>query len=250
MQYRVAICDDMVFYIDEIKEYIEKYARENEKQIDIKVYLNGTDLLAEAINRKYDLIFLDIDMPSLNGIDTAKRLREFDEDVIIIFITSHDSYSYPASQVEAMGYIVKPINQEKLYRIVKKAFILIEGIQTEKQSEKRFIEVNVDYEKTALDIIKIVCMEKYRNQLIIHMDNGEKYICYETLKNMVTRVPRTIFCQVSSSLIVNLLYVKDVKAYMITLAIKNELKEYSITRANFIMVRNNYLTFLKRKKRK
>lgn len=245
MQFRVAVCDDMEVFVDEIKGYIEKYAKEYKKEIEVVTYFDGCEFIDEAEKKKFDLVFLDVDMPIMNGIETANWIRQFDKDLVIIFITSHDNFSLEATKVEAMGYMVKPIIEEVFYRLVNKAFILIQGIQEERQKELRFFEVKVDYEKQVLDVAHIACMEKSRNQLIIFMDDGKEYICYETIKNVITRLPRILFYQVSSSLIVNMMMVRGVKSNIITINIHGTEREFSISRGNAVKIRNSYLNFSK-----
>lgn len=248
MQYRAAICDDIKYYVEEIKEYVEEFVGLEKKKIEITTYSDGADLMMDAKKCKYDIIFLDVDMPVLNGIETAKLIREFDTDAVLIFITSHESFSLQATQVEAMGYIVKPIDKDKLFRILKKALILIQGIQSEKQLEKQFMEIIVDYEKVPLNLMEIVFMQKIRNQMQVHMKSGKDYYFYSTVKNVMTMLPRNRFCRVSSSMIVNMGFVKELKAYKLSVRTEKECKEYPISRVFYKQLKQDYLLFQKNRR--
>lgn len=246
MEFRTAICDDIKYYVEEIKEYLKEYGSIEKKKIEITTYSDGAELMKDAEKFKYDIIFLDVDMPILNGIETAKLIREFDTDAVLIFITNHESFSLQATQVEAMGYIVKPINKEKLFRIIKKAMILIHGFQLEKQKEKQFIEVSVDYERMSLCIRDIIFLQKLRNQMLVHMKNGKEYYFYDTVRNLMTILPRNRFCKVSSSLIVNMGYVKDIKAYNLTIRTLKDIKDFPISRMCYKQLKQEYLNYHKK----
>ncbi len=111
---KVAICEDNEQDLILFKELCEQYSYENKKQIDIISFASGEDLLKEYCPHKYDVIFLDIYMKDLTGVDTAKKIRQIDEDIKIIFTTTSDEYYGDGFAVEATHYLIKPLNEEKV----------------------------------------------------------------------------------------------------------------------------------------
>ena len=107
----IAVCDDEQIYIDRIVKYIEVYSEEYEIDINIKTYNAGRELLddVEKDISKFDIIFLDVEMPDIDGVDTARGIRKISDDVIICFITSFERYAIAAYGVEALAYVVKPV---------------------------------------------------------------------------------------------------------------------------------------------
>ncbi len=118
----IAICDDEEAIREQIKELIEK----EKPGVCPGIYETGDGLLAAG--GQFDLVFLDIQMDGTNGIETAKILRERDEDTILIFITGIREYVFEAFDVAAFHYLLKPIEEDKFHEVFGRA---------EKELEKR-----------------------------------------------------------------------------------------------------------------
>ena len=101
---RIAICDDEKIFRDQIKKYILEVSSDS----SIDEYTCGDDLAGSESN--YDIIFLDIEMPGISGIETAEKLRENGSDADIIFLTSHVEFVYEAFKVRAFRFLQKPID--------------------------------------------------------------------------------------------------------------------------------------------
>lgn len=117
---RIAICDDNKVYIDEVKTQIEKWLSLTAISSQILTFNNGGDLITENRHKPIDIIFLDIVMPLLNGIDTAKEIRKFDEKTKIIFLTSAEEFAVASYKVEASDYLLKPVNYNELSKALNK----------------------------------------------------------------------------------------------------------------------------------
>ena len=120
---KIAICDDESTFLDNIEMFVKKYEKERGTQIFLKKYLSGLDL-EDSLNLKFDIVFLDINMPGINGMELAKGIRKKDEHTIIMFLTSLKEYVFEGYQVEASGYLTKPISYKRfsseLDRVAKK----------------------------------------------------------------------------------------------------------------------------------
>ena len=104
----IAICDDDLITLHNTKDLIEEYKI---KEFNIKTYSSGEELLKSK--REFDIIFLDIDMGGINGIETAKRIRVYDKQVKIIYVTNYTDYTSMAFSVHAFGYLVKPLRLKR-----------------------------------------------------------------------------------------------------------------------------------------
>ena len=109
MAIQIAIVEDDKLASDTIKEYILRYGKENSLQFGISQYSDAVGLL-DQYSAEYDIIFMDIQMPYMNGMDAAHRLRTLDQKVILIFTTSLAQYAIEGYSVDAMAYLLKPIN--------------------------------------------------------------------------------------------------------------------------------------------
>ena len=107
MGLNIAICDDEKIIREQIKELAEKEM----PGVCAGLYETGDALLAAG--KQFDIVFLDIQMEGTDGIETAKRLRQRDEDTILIFITGIREYVFEAFDVAAFHYLLKPIEEDK-----------------------------------------------------------------------------------------------------------------------------------------
>ena len=111
--YNIAICDDEQDFADEMKQYIQRYQEESGEEIRVMVFRNGLELI-ENYDPSTDLIFLDIQMDQMDGLETAKRIREKDEEAGIIFLTSLKQYALEGYQYQAVNYLIKPMKYIRL----------------------------------------------------------------------------------------------------------------------------------------
>ncbi len=115
---RIAVCDDEERCQSDTKRMIESWSAAASSQTQIDCYDNGDSLLRESDAARYDIIFLDIVMPLLNGMDTAKELRDRDKAVKIIFLTSSPEFALQSYSVKATDYCIKPIKYERLKEVM------------------------------------------------------------------------------------------------------------------------------------
>ncbi|MBE5876260.1 MAG: response regulator transcription factor [Lachnospiraceae bacterium] len=109
---KIAICDDEMRFHIEFKKYMDQYAKLRALDIIYYEYTNGKDLLAS--NKEYDVIFMDYQMNTLNGLDTARKLRQKNNQTTIIFLTSYPNIVFDVFEVNTFRFLMKPINMAKL----------------------------------------------------------------------------------------------------------------------------------------
>jgi len=117
---KFAIIDDEKKATDLIETYITEFVTENHFEIQTRVFNNPVEFL-ESYTKDYDLVFLDVEMPGLNGIETAKELRHMDSNVVIMFITNMAQYAIHGYEVEAVDYVLKPLSYADFAMKVQKA---------------------------------------------------------------------------------------------------------------------------------
>lgn len=115
----IAVCDDDKIILKMIQHMIKNAKPSNTEDFAVTTFYTGEDLLSAIKGSKYiparhfDIIFLDIQMAGINGIETAKAIRADDEETVLIFITAIKQYVFEAFDVSAFHYLLKPINQQK-----------------------------------------------------------------------------------------------------------------------------------------
>ena len=121
----IAICDDDLLYMNQVKEMIEKWGKEHHEDVSIYLFNHGDALINSYQKSHIEVILLDIMMPLLNGMETAHEIRKNDSVVKIIFLTSSPEFALESYDVKASGYLLKPTTYEKLCSLLndcKQAF--------------------------------------------------------------------------------------------------------------------------------
>lgn len=112
---KIAICDDNINFINEIAKAIEEYSKTNNLLVSIERFDKGLELIDRyKQSNKYDIVFLDIDMPSISGREVVKELRAYDENFILIFITSLEEEIFKLVKYNIFRYIRKRYLKEEL----------------------------------------------------------------------------------------------------------------------------------------
>ena len=118
----IAICDDETLVTAQIEKMLEEVTEESVTKIEVDVFYDGSSLV-EHIERgkRYDIIYLDIEMTKQNGIDAARNIRKMDKKVLIIYVTSHESFAKEVFEVSAFRFITKPIEPQIFKKYFKDA---------------------------------------------------------------------------------------------------------------------------------
>ena len=105
---QIAIVEDEEIYVKQLTEYIQKYQTERGKSIKVTVFGDGEDII-ENYSGGFDIILMDIQMRFMDGMTAAEKIRQMDQKVIIMFITNMIQYAVRGYEVDAMDYVVKPV---------------------------------------------------------------------------------------------------------------------------------------------
>lgn len=199
----VGICDDSEKMIESLKTSLEEYGYDSGEELGIFTYLSGESLL-ENYNSKYDILFLDIKMSGINGIQVAEKIREKDKKVIIIFLTSLVQHALDGYRVNAANYIIKPITKKRL------KIEMDERISELKQRNDPFITVHNDNGNYKILLKSISYVETYSRNLLIHTHKNN-IICYWKMKELEKKLEPYGFARNHSSYLVNMLYVENIE---------------------------------------
>lgn len=118
---RIALCEDEKPQLEYITELINRYAKENHKTFQIDAYTSAEQFLFKQEDEEpYDLFILDIQLGQMSGMDLAKKIREKDKDVRIIFLTGLKDYAIEGYEVGAVRYLLKPVQEQVLFELLSK----------------------------------------------------------------------------------------------------------------------------------
>lgn len=199
---RIAVVDDEKLYRDSLEKCLHFCSDKHSLDIEVDCYKDGLDLLDKK-DIIYDIIYLDIKMNFIDGMETAREIRKRDNDVIIVFCTNYVKYAIDGYSVNAADFLLKPVSEFAFYEHFKKILPKLE-----KNSEP-FIMV-----KTKIGVKKV----KYSKILYLESDGpyvkiitkNEEIIFLDTLKNLEMQLDKRIFFRSNSCYIVNLTYVTEV----------------------------------------
>lgn len=120
-KYHIAVVEDEPLFAKQLEEYIRRYENERGKKINIMFFSDGEDIV-ENYSGAYDIILMDIQMQFMDGMTAAQRIRSLDHEVIIMFITNRLDYAVRGYEVDAMDYVVKPVEYFAFSQKLDKAF--------------------------------------------------------------------------------------------------------------------------------
>ena len=197
---RIAICDDEKHMADHIKEMVSDFFHKKNREISIRTFLSGEDLLSH--DGQIDILFLDIEMEpeGMNGIELAAKLRENDSSIQLVFVTGYMDYIADGYDVEALHYLLKPVTEEKLGSVLARALARV------KAREKELFLQTTDGSVRVLSS-EIRYLEVQRNYVTIHA--AEEYTVKRTLGDLEKELDESFF-RTGRSFIVNLRFVRKI----------------------------------------
>ncbi len=203
---KVGLCDDTIDYNKKMENHMERYGKENHIEVKFTSYGSGSQLLLNFQKRKFDIIFLDVSMPDLSGFETAKRIRNVDENVSIVFCTSYYTISNVSKgfEVDADDFLSKPLLYKKveniLNKIYKKKLLCAD--------EKLFLKCQDGL--ITLQLSDIIYIHTRNKLLILYTINGEVQN-NQRMSELEKRLSKRMFFRCHNSYMVNFDYVEGLK---------------------------------------
>jgi len=233
---RVAICDDEKSQISIIEEYIENLDIEHSK-LYIESFKDGESLCNYYLNNSnpFNIIFLDMEMPGINGIETAIKIRNMDSGVIIIFITSHSQYVYDCFDASPFRFLVKPVSFNDFSKIFNMALL-------KAKKEDNFLFISTKGLDIRLNFNDILYFESIKRQTSAHTKDSE-YLFYSKISDLIENIRSEDFIFVHRSFIVNMNHIKMILPDKIIL--ENGI-EIPLSKKNKRQVREKHLKFIER----
>ena len=200
--YRIAIVEDDRNFIEQLKNYLNQYAQEELQEFEISVFYDGAEIL-ENYAPKYDLILLDIEMPKMNGMDAAEKIREVDEDVVLMFITNMAQYAIRGYSVGALDFVMKPITYYTFSMKIKRALKRVQ------KKELPSILITLPDGVKKLEVRQIYYLEVQNRMLHYYTDEGE-FVVRGSLQSAESVLPDNVFAKCNHWYLVNLMHVTAV----------------------------------------
>lgn len=237
MEIIIGICDDSKEQINLIKKYLINYIHLNQtefKQVDFRITtsVNPTAFLEKIKKKKLDMVFLDIDMAEMNGIELGEKIKEKYKETIIVYITAFEKYALEAFQVRAFHYLIKPLTKGKFENVWIEIFNLLK-----KNSDRRFKNKNYIVKKRdktiCLSYSDIYYFEKNAHKIKVYTSDRD-ITFYGSFKELLEEVDTDIFIKCHQGYIVNRYMIRAYKDNMITMASQEKIP---VSRTNVSKIR-------------
>lgn len=185
---RIAVCDDDKIVMEDIVRMIEKCTN----QASIKTFATGGELM--KAKEEFDVLFLDIAMGDISGIEVAKNLRNQQERAgkkrgIIIFVTSYREYMEEAFDVNAYHYLVKPLDEQKFQTVLKRA---LKDVSTEQMQNEKYILVKAMGVQKKLLLRDIYYIESSNKKVVFHLKD-EKIETYGKMEELERELQKSFY---------------------------------------------------------
>ena len=190
-------------------EILENYCRRTEKVELMKVFTSTSRALEYLEQFSADLIFLDINMPSISGLEFAKRIPQ---QSMVIFTTSYTEYAVESYSLNAVDYLLKPYTFARFQQAIEKA----EAVQRLQQNERQqYLILRVDYSLIRIALPDILFIEGLDNYLKVHVRNQSPVVVRMTMKALQEKLPDNEFVRVHRSYIVAIARINSIRNKMI-----------------------------------
>lgn len=233
---RIAVCDDDSWELLRLHELIDAYAAHNHLRAVCDGFESGVEFLAKTMPGRYDIIFLDIVMPGMNGIETAQELRKLDADAAIVFLTSSREYGAESYEVNALYYALKPITGDFLFSLMDRI------LHTRQKREQESLLIRQKGSISRIPYAQIEYVEVVDKNVYFHLITGTVWEATGALSAYESQLLGDgRFCKTHRSYLVNHEHVRTVERMEVTMACGAVVP---ISRNAYALVKKSYLDYL------
>ncbi len=214
---------------------VEIFCNKTESLNLCKSFTSGLEALAYLKENEIDLVFLDINMPQLTGVELAKII---DKSTMIIFTTAYQHYAVEGFELQAVDYILKPFSYDRFKKAVDRAEMLYQlqtsnSVVSADSEEQSFMMIRSDYATVRVDISSIICVEGLKDYVKIYTDD-KNYVTKITMKAIEKHLLNYGFMRIHKSYIVNLSKIKSFEYNHINMPKDIKVSVGNVYRAAFV----------------
>ena len=201
--YRIAVVDDLPQERSRLEDYLQRFARERKLTVSVDSFVGGESFLA-AFEHNYDIVLLDIEMQGIDGMETARRLREKDEKVCLLFVTHLANFAVEGYSVHALDFLVKPVSYENFGMKMERAFTAAE------RARKKEILIATTQGERRVRIDELYYVEVMNHTLLYHTKEGVLSM-RGSIRDCEERLSPYDFARCNKSYLVNMNYVTEIR---------------------------------------
>lgn len=198
---RIAIVEDDIQFAGTVEKVIRDFFAEKKEAVEIRCIESTTLLWELNVQKDYDVYLLDVEMPGMNGLELARKVRFMDADARIIFLTSYEEYALRSIKVGAYYYILKESYQKELFMILERI------CREEDESREDYYIILTKSHGCKVLMDNILYLTKEKKYAFFQCLNGGVYTERDSLENIYQRLPQERFIMIERGIIVNMKHI-------------------------------------------
>lgn len=202
---RIGICEDAPQDREKLEHYIRNFISKKGIEFSLDKFMSSEDFLEKWDNTPYDILFLDVYMDQMTGIELAKKIRKIDQNVIIIFVTSNTTHALEGYKIHAYDYLVKPLTQIDFDHTLQDVFTHL------KLKGKEYFAFPTNEGELKLDLDDLYYIESNVRKTNLYLEN-ELFICQYNINTLEEKLKSLGFIRTHRSFIVNMRKIKLLKS--------------------------------------
>lgn len=200
---RIALVEDDVVYRQQLQDYLQQYEKDSGQKFRVSLFSDG-DEITEGYRAEFDIILMDIEMAFMDGITAAEKIRQQDQEVVIIFITNMPQYAMKGYMVDALDYVLKPVSYYAFSQRIDRAL-------SRMQNRRRvFLSVPIHGGVRKVDLSELSYIEVQDHDLLFHLQK-ETFLTKGVLSEMEEQLREQPFFRCGKSYLINLEYVDGIQ---------------------------------------
>lgn len=231
---KIAIVEDNAADRERIKTYLKEIGEKEKEEFSVDEFENA-DAFFMAYQPVWHIIFMDIEMPGTDGMTVSKKIRQRDEDVLLLFVTNLAQYALEGYEVHAFDYIVKPVNYFNLALKMKRAVGVL------KRFDNATIIINTTQGQKIVEISQIRFVEVMKHNIIYHTTTDDYFVGYDSMKAVREKLEKYDFALCDRSFLVHLKYVTGINKDNLYIG-EDVLKIAKSRRTEFTLALTKYFT--------
>lgn len=235
--------DVEIYMCDDDKEFVSYAIQEirtmvgAERNLNFAIFNNGEEMIEKCRTKCADVLFLDIDMPGMNGFEVAETIQEFYNDVLIIFLTSHDDMVFHSFKYRPFWFVRKNYIKELsivIPALLKKLDSIYENLNSVKT-------INIDDEVYKIDVKSVKVVSSYHHYVFWEDETGKETRIRAKIQNLEKQFADLFFVRVQKGIIVNLRFISKINSRRVIL---KDGSDFNISRDQLEKVRREYIRYL------
>lgn len=200
----VAVVEDDDATAEVLCKYVEEAFRSRDRRANVERFANGSTFLDRRRQCYFDIVFMDIELPDIDGMRVSEEIRKEDKHMVIVFVTNMAQFAVKGYKVDALDFIIKPVNKNNISIVLGRALERIE--------RREGLKITVKIPNGSIVCMRacdIKYIEVVNHKLIYHTIN-EEIVTYGQIKNVIGQLEKNGFIQINRFYVVNLEYVHTI----------------------------------------